>query len=183
YRVATSLPGRGFASAIASAPGTRTLVLGGTGRIAGIVTGVGDASMRVDVATCATIAIAPDPQIVPIVGGHFALDGVPACKLSLLASWHGHTTRVDIDVKPNQTTVAEVAFAASPNAKRVHGTARPNAKVTATIGDRVVARVTSDADGNFVLRAPSGAVIASGDARASVGLANVGDELVELSSK
>ena len=180
YRIATSMPGRGFASAIASAPGTRTLVLGGTGRIAGIVTGVGDGSMRVDFATCASIVIAPDPHVVPIVGGHYALGGAPACKLSLLASWHGQTTRVDVDVKPNQTTFVDVAFAAPATEKLVHGTAAAHAGVTASVGDRVVARVTSDDDGNFELRAPPGAVIESGRARASVGLANVGDEIVEL---
>jgi Carboxypeptidase regulatory-like domain len=182
YRIATSVPGRGFASAVASAPGTRTLVLGGTGRITGVVSGVGDGSMRVDFATCAAAAIAPDPHVVPIAGGHYSLDGAPACKLSLLASWHGQTTRVDVDVKANQTTFVDVAFATPATAKLVHGTAGANAEVTASVGDRVVARATSDADGNFELRAPSGAVIESSGARASVGLANVGDELVELVS-
>jgi Carboxypeptidase regulatory-like domain len=180
YRITASAPGRGFASAIASAPGTRTLVLGGTGRIAGVVAGVGDGSMRIDFATCASVAIAPDPHLVPIAGGHYALEGVPACKLALLASRHGQTTRVDVDVKANATTFVDVAFTTQANDKLVRGTAGANAEVTASVGDRVVARVTSDGDGGFELHAPSGAVIESAGARASVGLANVGDEIVEL---
>jgi hypothetical protein len=194
YRVTTSAVGHGFASAIASAPGTRTLVLGGTGRIAGTVTGVADGSIAIDFETCnvapSPVAIAADPRIVPVVGGRFELDGVPACKLSLLAHWRAQTTRVDVDVRPGQMSLVEIALGDRDIAKLVHGVVLDRdrepvagADVTATVGERVVASATTDEHGAFELHAPSGAVIASRGATAIVGFANVGDELAVLQAQ
>jgi hypothetical protein len=194
YWLTATAPGRGVVTQLVQMFGPVQLALGGTGRIAGTVTGIANGSLEIRFDGCAElhdIAIAHEPQIVPVIGGRFAIDGAPACRLALAVRWRGTEIDVDVAVAANSTSIVELELG-KPTEKLVHGVVRDAAgrpvalaRIGARLGDRVLDSVSSDADGRFSLHAVAGAELTSGTGRATVGLANVADEEVdlELSSK
>ena len=197
YVLTATAPGRGVVAATVSTPAPAArLALGGTGRIAGTVTGIADGSFEVAFEACAGVdrgeplRVAHEPQIVRVIGGRFAIDGAPACALSLTARWRGIATLFEVAVTADATTIVELELGPPPS-KRVHGVvlddARApvaNARVTARVGERVIDTVTTDADGRFELNAVGGAELSASAggplARATVGLANVADEELDV---
>lgn len=214
YRVSGSAPGRGAVSAIVTTPRRgATLALGGTGRIAGTVTGIADGTFAVAFSACAdytrggaNLAASPlvlpvlmphEPRLVVVRGGRFAIDDAPACLLALVASAGGVSVEQTVQVPPRGTALVELDLGARPD-KAVYGIVRGkgdgdgdepgapigDARITARVGDRVIATATTDDDGRYLVHAPSGAQISvdtgEATAHADVGRANVGDEQVDL---
>ena len=189
YWLTASAPGRGVLTELVQVPGHFQLALGGTGRIAGSVTGITDGSLEVRFDACAElhdIAIAHEPRIVPVIGGRFTIDGAPACRLSLTARWRNTEIALDVAVAANATSTVELELG-PPREKLVHGVVRDasgrtvaRARIIARLGDQVLDSVSSDANGRFMLHAAAGAELTTETARATVGLANVADEEVDL---
>jgi hypothetical protein len=189
FWLTATAPGRGVVTQLVQLPGPMQLALGGTGRIAGTVTGIVDGSLAVRFDGCAElhdIPIAHEPRIVPVTGGRFTIDHAPACHLTLTAGWRGSEIDVDVAVAANSTSIVELALG-SPPEKLVHGVVRDAsgkpvalARVGARLGDRVLDSVSSDDAGRFSLHAVAGAELTSDTAHATVGLANVADEEVDL---
>ncbi len=189
YWLTAAAPGRGVITQLVQLPGPGQLTLGGTGQIAGTVTGVTDGSLEVRFDGCAelhSIPIAHEPRIVPVVGGRFVIDGAPACRLALAARWRNTEADIEVVVAANSTSVVELELG-QPTEKLVHGVVRDAAgkpvalaRIGARLGDRVLDSVSSDAAGRFALHAVAGAELTSDTAHATVGLANVADEEVDL---
>jgi hypothetical protein len=200
YVLTVDAPGRGVGSTTTTSP-TRDarLSLGGTGRIAGTVTGIANGSFEVAFESCADVVdaslrpvrVAHEPQIVRVIGGRFTIDGAPACKLALTARWRGTEKPIEVVVTAKETSAVELELG-TPTEKLVHGIVRDgarapveNARVTARLGDRVIDTVATDADGHYAVHAVAGAELTasanSHTERATVGLANVADEQLDIS--
>ncbi|MEO8699404.1 MAG: carboxypeptidase-like regulatory domain-containing protein, partial [Kofleriaceae bacterium] len=89
YQVTAYAPNRGVVSTIVTAPAANVrLALGGTGKIAGTTTkDFANGSFEIQLVACdGGIAIADDHRLVTVIDGHFELDDVPACGLTVAAS-------------------------------------------------------------------------------------------------
>ena len=181
YAVSAQAPG-GVISTIVTSPSANTkLELSGTGRIEG-TTQLANGSFELSLGACLdrNLTLPRDTRIVPVRNGRFVVDGVPACELQFTAEWRSEaitarTTvpgRVQLDIGP-------------PREKLVHGTVRDGDKpvagahVTATYKKRTSTAITDEA-GRYTIETFAGATITVGRAIASVGLANVPRERVDV---
>lgn len=179
YAIAAHARG-GVVTAVVTAPSANTqLQLSGTGRIEGTTTHLANGSFELALGACIDkgLTLPRDTRIVVVRNGRFVVDDVPACDLQLTA---GEATarvvvpgRVQLDI-------------GTPRAKLVLGRVRDGsgkpiagAQVTATYKKQVNAAITGP-DGSFTIDAVAGATLAVTGARATVGLANVPRERVEL---
>jgi hypothetical protein len=199
FEIAAAAPGRGIALSDTQSPRRDLeLKLGGTGRIAGTVSGLVDGSFEVAFGSCGDdtngplagrIAIAREPRIAVVRGGRFAIDA-PACQLELSATLRDKTVPIFVHVVAGATAFVELDFGLEHD-KAIRGNVRDergrpvrNARVTASHVDHPSATATTDEDGTYRLRAYSGATLTAGDgsrtATAVVGRANVREELVDL---
>jgi hypothetical protein len=198
YQLVTTAAGRGLAIAKVTVPGPPVaLKLSGTGRIAGTITGVTTGTLAVAYEACTdalvanrAIPIAPEPQLVPVRGGRFELDDVPACDLALVATWRGQSARAQVAVAAGDTAQVELVLGPRHD-KTVHGRVRDRAghavsdvRVTALFGGEPIGTAMTDGDGRFTLHAVSGAQLVAEDGTrrgtAVAGTAHVADELVDL---
>ena len=199
YRLVASVPGRGIAVRDVTAPARDVrIALSGTGRIAGTTSELANGAIAVELTSCSDamdaanqpMKIAHEPRLVRVRGGRFAIDDVPACHLTFVASWHGSTIVTSVDVVRGETTQVELELG-TPRPKTITGVVRDadhaavaHAKVTATRGNRELGAATTDDDGRFTLHALAGAVLqargAGGRATAKVGLAAVDAERIDL---
>jgi len=193
YMIAAHAAG-GIASELVTAPASDvTLELGGTGRLEGTTTGLADGSFLLTELACANVSgtvLAVPPRIVPVRGGRFAIDDVPACRLVGLAKRRHRHERIVTTVPPDGVASVELELG-PPQDKRVRGLVRDGegrpvegAVVTATAPGGASVVATTGADGRFTLVTVAGANVTAGargrSAHGRVGLANVGEELVEL---
>ncbi|HEY4243438.1 MAG TPA: carboxypeptidase-like regulatory domain-containing protein [Kofleriaceae bacterium] len=150
YRVAASAEGRGFTNQIVQSPTTGiALKLGGVGRIEGVASRIPDGSFTLELGACeglgdaSPVFVAGGARLVTVTDGHFAIDDVPACKLTAIATAGERTITQDIDVQAGTVTKIELAVG-PPLAKTLHGIVRD------TDGSPVSgATITAEADGNL----------------------------------
>lgn len=166
----------------------------GTGRIDGATTRLADGSIELVEAACADtsggrLAIAAR-RLIPVRGGRFTIDGLPACSLLAVAVWRDQHVQLRAELTAGGVATVELDLG-PPRSKRVRGIVldrdrRPvdGAVVTASGSPRSPAAVRTDAQGRFELTAAPGAdLTASGKdltGYAQVGRANVDEELVEV---
>lgn len=195
YRVRASAPGRGIVNTTLVAPKHDVVLrLDGTGRIGGTTSDLANGSIEVTLLFCGPkdepLPIAPEPRIVPVVGGTFAIEDVPACNLTFFARWRDRTIEQTVSVDPGRTSYVSLDIGAGRD-KTVSGLVRDrddkpvaNARVTAVIDKHEVSTARTDANGRYTISTRSGAqlVAASGYrvGRATVGTADVASEIVDL---
>lgn len=199
YEITSSAPGRGIVVAQVTVPSQSVhLVLNGTGRVAGTTTSLVDGVIAVSFTSCSDafdaqkhpMQIAHDPRLVPVRGGRFVIDDVPACQLAFTVRWHGTETETGIDVATGKTSTIELTLGI-PRNKSVTGVVRDvennavkHARVT-VMRDGVDRESTyTDDDGHYALHALAGSELAAHDglraAVATVGRAAVDAEQVDF---
>ncbi len=195
YRIRASSPGRGVVTTNIMAPKHElVLKLDGTGRVAGSTADLTNGSLEVSLLRCGSeddpLSIAPEPRIVPVTGGHFTIEDVPACTLTFVARWRDKTFQQTVTVDPGRTAYVSLELGTGRE-KTVTGTVRDRddkpvsgARVTAVLDKQEVSTARTDSDGRYTITARSGSqlVAASGYhvGRATVGHADVASELVDL---
>jgi hypothetical protein len=195
YRITATSPGLGIVDTMVVSPRhDLRLTLGGTGRIVGTTSDLVDGSVEVSLLFCGPqqqpLQIAHEPQIVPVVGGRFTIDRVPACTLAIAVRWRDKLIETTAVVEPNRTAYIEAEIG-EPRVKTVSGTVRDiagksveGARITAVLHDRETATARSDANGRYTLQTHSGAQLVAGKAehvgRGHVGRANVASEQIDL---
>ncbi len=198
YRLTAQSPEHGVAIVEVHSPQTGVRVeLGGTGRLEGTTSTLANGSFDLTFESCqnatgdGAVRLERQRRLVSVVGGHFAVDDVPACAaLDYRILWHGIEARDSIAVPSGG--IAQVAFnVGPPKLKTVHGRVTQDGKPVAGATVRAhampggeVATATTDADGRYTLKTTSGAYLdaraPSFGAYAEVGTANVDDEEVDL---
>ena len=195
YKISATAPGRGMIETTIKAPRTDLrLTLGGTGRIVGTTSPLANGSLEVSLLHCGAkdnpLPVAHEPRIVPVVGGRFAIENVPACALTLAVRWRDQIRQAQVVVDPDRAVALDLDLG-EPREKTVTGTVRdhrgkpvPAARVTVIVAEKEVTTVRCDDSGRFSLKTQSGAQLVAGDsnraAHALVGRANVPSEQVEL---
>jgi hypothetical protein len=199
YEITSSAPGRGIVVAQITVPGPDVhLVLNGTGRVAGTTTSLVDGVIAVSFTSCSDafdaqkrpMQIAHDPRLVPVRGGRFVIDDVPACQLAFTVRWHGADTETGIDVATGKTSTIELALGA-PRTKSVTGVVRDlennavkHARVAVMRDGKDLESTYTDDDGHYALHALAGSELAAHEglraAAASVGRAAVDSEQIDL---
>lgn len=188
YSVTVFVEGEGAASAIVTSPGTGTrLQLSGSGSLIGRVSGVDDGSFALTIASCETDTVAVRPatrHLVTVRGGSYRLDGLPACRMQLLASSRQRQRGYEVTVEPGGVATLDLDLA-PPRPKTVTGVVRDQsgravegATVTVLGGDLDGdggAATTTGADGRFTIDAHGGDVILFG-AHAGMGELPIADD-------
>jgi hypothetical protein len=196
YRVTAHAEGHGIVDTIIHSPQTNVkLALGGTGRLEGTTTRLANGSFELSLDACTgengTVRIAHEQRLVTVTAGRFVVDDLPACELSFTAQWRGHPLTASASIPADGTAQASLDLG-PPHEKTIHGIVRdntdrgiPNAVVSATFGDAPPVTTQTDGTGRYSLKTYSGAAIVAstdqGVGFASVGLANVPDEQVDIS--
>lgn len=195
YRFRASAPGRGVVTTNIMGPKHGVVLkLDGTGRIGGTTSDLARGSIEVTLLRCGPkddpLAIAPEPRIVPVVGGRFTIEDVPACNLTFFARWRDKTFQQTVTVDPGRTAYVSLELGAGRD-KTITGIVRDRddkpvsgARVTAVIDQHEVSTARTDANGRYTITARAGSqlVAASGYhvGRATVGHADVANEIVDL---
>ena len=195
YKVSANAPGRGVIEETIKVPrADLKLALGGTGRIVGTTSELANGSFEVTLLHCGAkdnpLPVAHEPRIVPVIGGRFAIEDVPACPLTFAVRWRDQIKQAQIVVDPDRAAYLDLELGA-PRDKTVTGTVRdqkgravPSARVTVVVQDKELTTVRCDEAGHFTVKTVSGAQLVAGDgnraAHATVGRANVPAEQVEL---
>jgi hypothetical protein len=196
YRITARTAG-GVASATVASPGSDVrLELSGTGRLEGATPQLPGGSFELALESCRVggepLPLSQSRRIVPVTGGRFTIDDLPACELDFSAIWRGRPVTQHAAIPAGGTARIELPFD-EPRDKTVHGIVRDatgqlvaGAAVIATRPDddaHTTAAMT-DAAGAYTLRATSGATLRAsahgqvGDAQ--VGGANIDAEQVDL---
>jgi hypothetical protein len=195
YRITATAPGLGIVDTMVIAPRQDLrLTLGGTGRIVGTTGALISGSVEVSLLFCGPkqqpLQIAHESRIVPVAGGRFTIEAVPACTLSLAVRWRDKVIETTAVVEPDHTAYVDLDLG-EPPMKTVTGTVRDvignaveGARVTAVLHDRETATARTDAKGHYTLQTQSGAQVVAGKAehvgRGQVGNANVTSEQIDL---
>jgi hypothetical protein len=195
YRIMAHAPGHGVVDTIVQSPQTDVrLVLGGVGRLEGTTSDLADGSFELSLDACAgdrgPLNIEHEQRLVPVSGGRFAIDDLPACALAFTASWRGHPIETTAVVPPNGSAHVDLDLG-PPHQKLVHGIVRDgagnavaNAVVTSGGDDGDAEMTKTDSTGRFTIKAYSSTMILvatdQGSGMAKVGGANVPDEEVEI---
>ncbi|HEY5938456.1 MAG TPA: carboxypeptidase-like regulatory domain-containing protein [Kofleriaceae bacterium] len=194
YQITAHASARGVVALTVTAPARDVVLeLGGTGRLEGSTTLLANGSFELGLAGCTDgttqVDVPEDKRLVTVTSGRFSVEDVPACELSIQASWHGHVVPAKVTVPAGGTGRVELAIG-PPRTKTVTGTVRdgagrpmPHVLVTATYDDQT-ARATTDDSGGYELSTFSGAELEAtvGDKTGFglVGMANVNAEIVDL---
>ena len=191
YRATATATGAGVVDQTVTSPGHGVqLRLSGLGTLSGTTGSLSNGSFELALEACGdSLRLPAETRIVTVTGGRYRVDDVPACELTVAATWHGHKTVAQATVPAAGS--AEVALLLGPpHEKSVHGvvrdtTGKPVAEaiVTATLDD-ATATATTDDHGEYTMKTFSGATlfVATGGrmASANVGFANVDREVVDL---
>ena len=196
YRVsAQTAAGVASTTVVSPRDGVR-LELGGTGRLEGTTPRLAGGAFELALESCVVdgelILLPPAPRLVSVTGGRFSVGDLPACELTLSASWHGRPVAQHVAIPAGGTARIELPLG-PPRKKTVHGVVRDaagqpvsGAAVSVAQGDDAAqaAAVVTDAAGGYTLRASSGATLrASAQGKVGsgrVGGANVDSEQVDL---
>lgn len=168
YVIVSRVPGHGVATARASAPeGRAELTLSGTGALRGAARGMDDGVFSLDlncVAEGTTFDDTSEQFLVPVHGGAYEVDGLPACKVSMVARSGLWRTRVyEVVIPAGGAATADLDLAPLV-AKEIHGVirdgqGRPIGGVSVSVVDQPGVRTISDPVGRFTIRAPANAAI------------------------
>ncbi|HEU4726981.1 MAG TPA: hypothetical protein VFT22_03810, partial [Kofleriaceae bacterium] len=105
YRAIAQTADRGIAEQIVESPSAGIqLELRGTGRLEG-TTRLASGSFEVVLGTCiedVMISLPQSRRMVTVSDGRFAIDGLPACKLTFQSVWHGHTLVQHAEISSGQ---------------------------------------------------------------------------------
>jgi hypothetical protein len=193
YRISVFVPDGGVVTQTITSPASNIrLVLGGTGSIAGKVAGIDDGSFTMELGGCDDGVGREDrvrrQVVVPIRGGTYRVDTVPACAQTIIARAPtrertesvtvaaGGVTDLDLDLGPRRKK--RVTGIVSDDRGPVEG-----ALVTAAYGDDQ-ARAETDSRGWYEIETYAGEGIyayrGSAQAFATVGEADVPEERVDL---
>ncbi len=123
YAVSAHVPGRGVAWAMATVPGPEVrLTLSGTGAIGGAVQGLDNGTFSLELAGCAVGggAVNVDRQtiLVPVRGGRYRVEGLPACRLSFAIRAGGRFVMSEVTITADDVTPHDVDVS-PPRAKTV----------------------------------------------------------------
>lgn len=166
YVVTASVPGEGSVSRTVHVPAHGVaLALAGTGAIDGTIKGVDDGTLAMMIGHCddqpAGVYAAPETRLVPVRGGHFHLDRVPACSLYVSTARDGravgdevqvaagHETPLALDLTPPRTIEIDGKVLAAD------GTPAAGALVRAW-NDSGMTETTVAADGSYRIKAEVG---------------------------
>ncbi len=191
YRVTATAIGAGVVEQTVASPSHGVaLRLSGLGTLEGTTSTLANGSFELSLDACGDALRLPNQsRIVQVVAGRYRVDDVPACELTVSATWHGHKTVGAATVPAGSSATLELSLG-PPHDKTVQGVVKDiegkpiaGTVVTATLDDATTTATTDDR-GAFTLKTFSGAMIfaASGDrmANATVGFANVDREVVDL---
>ena len=168
------------------------LELAGTGRIEGTTTHLVTGSFELALAACldgATLQLPHDRRLVPVHGGRFVVEDVPACDLQFTVTWKGETMTARATVPSDGAARVQLDLG-MPREKRVRGVVRDrdgdavgNARVTAVYKKQTSTAVT-DEDGKYTIETFAGATITadanSARGQVEIGLANVPLERADI---
>jgi hypothetical protein len=173
YVITAHVPGKGVASARAQVPGAGVeLVLSGTGALAGTVEGVDDGeTFQLTIQGCSadagSVVMPQTTRVVPVLGGRYRVDGLPACDLLVQARSPARTVMTQATIVAG--SVASTHFdLAPPRAKTVRvsvvdadGDAVPGAQIVVSHldGARGGDAVTTDGAGVATVEAHVGDVL------------------------
>jgi len=112
YQVTAYAPGRGAVSTVISAPQTGVkLALGGTGKLEGTIP-IENGSFEVRIFGCTfdgrMVTVPDDARIVGVVGGKFSLENLPACTLSINATWNTIQQQLVVTIPPGGTATTAI---------------------------------------------------------------------------
>jgi len=171
YAVSAHVPGRGVARTQVTVPASGvTLRLGGTGAIAGRITGVADGeTFQLEIMGCTAdqgaIVMSAMTRLIPVRGGSYEVSGLPACSLVANARGPDRTQFITLDVIAGDTSTVDLDLT-PPRAKtiRLHVTAPDGSPVAgaqamamSTTGNTPAgSSVTTDARGDAELEARVG---------------------------
>jgi len=194
YRIQVFVPDGGVVTQTVSSPRTDIrLVLGGVGALTGAITGMDTGSFTLELGGCDDGTGREDrvrrQVVVPVHGGSYRVDGVPACSQSVSARGpdrtrvetvtieSGGVAKLDLDLGPRKHKLI-TGVVTDPDGVPVEG-----ATVTAAYGDDA-ARATTDDRGRFTIETYAGegiyAYLHDMQAFAMVGEADVPEERVDL---
>jgi len=197
--VTAHVPGQGIASTHVTVPGRDVvLTLSGTGSIAGRVSGVDDGeTFQLQLAGCVSdqgsVVVPPSTRVVPVDGGRFQVDGLPACTIIAYARTAKRMQPLQVEVRAGGTSPVTLDLA-PPRPKTVRvsvvdeqGVAVPGAQVMVIHMDpdgqsgAAVDPVTTDGRGVATVEAHVGDMINvfhadnAADSIARMGTATVSD--------
>jgi hypothetical protein len=170
YQVTTIVDGEGLATAVVTVPGASVaLTLSGSGTLVGRARGIDDGSFALTVASCATDASAASPltrHLVTVRGGNYRLDGVPACRVDLVASNRVRQRHYQVAVEAGAVTSLDIDLS-PPRPKTIRGVVRdedgrPQAGLDVNVMSEHLedaAATTTDRDGRFTVEARGGDMI------------------------
>jgi hypothetical protein len=193
YRISVFVPDGGVVTQTVTSPASNIrLVLGGTGSIAGKVAGIDDGSFTMELGGCDDGVGREDrvkrQLVVPIRGGTYRVDTVPACTQTIVARAPTRERMESVTVAAGSTATLDLDLGPRRK-KRVTGVVTDDrgpvegALVTAAYGDDQ-ARAETDSRGWYELETYAGEGIyayrGNGRAFAMVGEADVPEERVDL---
>ena len=191
YRATATATGAGVVEqTIASPRHGVQLRLSGLGSISGTTGSLANGSFELALEACGdSLKLPAESRIVTVTGGRYRVDDVPACELTVAATWHGHKT-VALASVPDGGSAEVALLLGPPHEKTVHGVVKDlagkpvaSATVTAVLEDATTI-ATTDERGEYTLETVSGATlfVATGGrmATAQVGYANIDREVVDL---
>ena len=181
---------RGAGRQRVTVPGHGVQVTLAGGALAGAVAGVADGSftLRYD---CAQSSYGGRELLVPVRGGRYRVDGLPACDLRLTARTSQREAGGEVAIAADQTAQLDLDLT-PPRRKAIVGavvdaSGAPAAGATVTVGgddEHAPVEVTADASGRFRVEAESGAALHAaselGSGEAVVGWADAPTETIEI---
>ncbi len=176
YRVVARVPGEGIAVAVVTAPARDVvLTLSGTGALAGTTIGLTEGSFTMEVDCLPKGQTYPLPGasverfLVPVRGGTYRVDRLPACGLWLVGRKGPMSTpEFEVEVAADRTATLDLdltPLVTTAVTGTVHDRAgRPIGGALVTVAGQRMVRTLTERDGGFALPAPPGGrLIVSGD--------------------
>ena len=176
YSVTAHVPGRGVATASVSVPGRDVVLrLSGTGALEGSIEGVADGTtFQLEIAGCVSssggsVVMQATTRVVPVFGGTYRVDNLPACTLVANARSPLRSAPVHAEIVAGRVATADIDLS-PPRAKQVKvsvtdedGDAVPNAQVMVAHldgnGTSPPDQVTTDSRGLATVEAHVGDII------------------------
>ena len=170
YHITATAPGRGVVTQdIVSPVSNVRLQLSGTGRLEGTTGELADGSFEVSLETCDSVNLAHQPRLVAVHDHHYAIEDLPACALTLTASWHGDETPVAATIVAGGIAHADLELG-PPRAITVHGVVMDTTKqrlagvhVQAVRTNEEERSTITDAAGAFTIDTYVGAILLVGN--------------------
>ncbi len=173
YAISAHVPGQGAAWVMATVPGPEVVLrLSGTGSLAGRVEGIDDGTFLLEIGACAigggAVGIDHQTILVPVRGGRYRVDGLPACRLSLAVRAGTRYVPGELEVRAGEVVTHDLDVS-PPRAKTVRvrvrnpdGSLAAGAMVVAMGADAMAAApqpMATDAQGEVTIAAHVGDLV------------------------